>query len=253
MVLDLAGWFISERFTNKPRRPTESKRKKNGEKRAKRTKKGDDFPENEQNVDGRKKEKNSKHQSDDVTGRGQGIDPEVSAVGALLAGIEHSLILENGSGDLQILIANHDTYRPTVRGVPFSTVRERKKSSFGFSLSSRLTFSCSPPPPLSLSSVSLSLCFNPAFVLSHSPFHFYLLISFTHICVSLSLSYLLFEYSLVPPSGPCFRSQLCRVARSDGNPLLPLPNPSVVHVSADPHPLRASLSHPASFDATRLP
>ena len=126
MVLDLAGWFISERFTNKPRRPTESKRKKNGEKRAKRTKKGDDFPENEQNVDGRKKEKNSKHQSDDVTGTGQGIDPEVSAVGALLAGIEHSLILENGSGDLQILIANHDTYRPTVRGVPFSTVRERE-------------------------------------------------------------------------------------------------------------------------------
>jgi thiol-disulfide isomerase/thioredoxin len=40
---------------------------------------------------------------------------------SLLAGLQHSIVIENDMSQLQVLLANHDVYRPPTRGLPFTT------------------------------------------------------------------------------------------------------------------------------------
>jgi hypothetical protein len=51
----------------------------------------------------------------------------------LLTAIPHCLVLENSTGELQIMVANHDVHRPKVEGAPFSTDLVFDRSSLAWS------------------------------------------------------------------------------------------------------------------------
>ncbi|CAE8619966.1 unnamed protein product [Polarella glacialis] len=57
---------------------------------------------------------------------------EGSALGELLRGIDQALVLENGSGELRVLLPNHDVGRPDAKGDPFTTTLVFNRSSFGW-------------------------------------------------------------------------------------------------------------------------
>ena len=46
---------------------------------------------------------------------------ERESIVALVSGLPHSLLLQNKADEFQVLLCNHDVYRPMVQGVPFST------------------------------------------------------------------------------------------------------------------------------------
>lgn len=50
----------------------------------------------------------------------------------LLKGMENSLVLENNSREVQVLVANHDVYRPKIQGEPFTTQLVFDRGSLGW-------------------------------------------------------------------------------------------------------------------------
>jgi len=51
---------------------------------------------------------------------------------SLLGGLEHSILLSNHTDEFQVLVANHDVYRPKVKGEPFSTQVIFDRASLGW-------------------------------------------------------------------------------------------------------------------------
>jgi hypothetical protein len=57
---------------------------------------------------------------------------EESLLRVLMEGLNYSLVLENESGDVQILLANQDVHRPKIQGEPFSTQLVFDRASAGW-------------------------------------------------------------------------------------------------------------------------
>lgn len=57
------------------------------------------------------------------------LSAERASLQKLLAGLPHTLLLQNEANEFEVLLCNHDVHRPMVRGAPFSTqlVFDRRK------------------------------------------------------------------------------------------------------------------------------
>eukprot|EP01107_Rhizomastix_libera_P015447 TRINITY_DN5841_c0_g1_i1.p1 TRINITY_DN5841_c0_g1~~TRINITY_DN5841_c0_g1_i1.p1 ORF type:complete len:4156 (-),score=944.82 TRINITY_DN5841_c0_g1_i1:134-11092(-) len=58
--------------------------------------------------------------------------PGMGSLLRLLDGISHYLLLENQSGELRVLVPNHDIYCPSIAGEPFSTLLIGHRASMGW-------------------------------------------------------------------------------------------------------------------------
>ena len=92
-VMDHSGWFISDRFAQDPSEAVTAAK---------------------------------------VGAAGGTLDPGKLRLKGLLGGLEASLILENAGGEIQVLVANQDAFRPPVGGEPWSTMMVFDRASLGW-------------------------------------------------------------------------------------------------------------------------
>ena len=70
-------------------------------------------------------------ESQDDSGSGNAA-AELKYLKQLIQGLEHSLLLENGTGGFMLLVPNHDLYRLPLAGDPFPTNIMADRASMGW-------------------------------------------------------------------------------------------------------------------------
>eukprot|EP00043_Microstomoeca_roanoka_P005858 m.58502 g.58502 ORF g.58502 m.58502 type:complete len:4257 (-) comp13155_c0_seq1:39-12809(-) len=108
ILLDHAGWYVSDIFDG-------SADQAGGE--------------NENETDG---DEFAMQVQEDVTQESNATNVKYKYLKQLIQGIEHSWLLENGTGGFMLLMPNHDLYRLPLEGEPFPTQIMADRSSIGW-------------------------------------------------------------------------------------------------------------------------